>query len=258
MSRKDHKVLFLDLLRIDGGTQPREQVDAEQVKAYAACVDDLPPVEAVFDGAAYWLWDGFHRWHAHRQASKKAIKVRVQPGTVEDARWLASSANKEHDAAGSRRTNEDKRRAVEMALAVKWGESDSSIAAHVGVSDKTVATVRKAIKPSSEIPKMRTVERGGQTYTQDTSNIGKGRKPVATTPVSPPSLPPSPVAPAPQPKDHVQREVDAWQEEARPRPLSEAATSTPDKVGSLFKEIDSLSFPERHRLKQLCDDAGLW
>jgi hypothetical protein len=52
--------------------------------------------------------------------------------------------------------------------------SNSEIARHCGVSDKTVGKVRSDLEASSEIPKIekRAVSRGGQTYAQDTRNIG--------------------------------------------------------------------------------------
>lgn len=70
---------------------------------------------------------------------------------------------------GLRRTNEDKRREVKMALeamaeaGLNW--SDREIARRCRVSDKTVAVVRDSL--SAEIRRCdtpRTVERNGQTY----------------------------------------------------------------------------------------------
>jgi hypothetical protein len=53
--------------------------------------------------------------------------------------------------------------------------SDSQIAEHVGVDDKTVAKYRAELVAASELPKIetRTVKRGDQEYEIDTSNIGK-------------------------------------------------------------------------------------
>ena len=75
-----------------------------------------------------------------------------------EARWLASGANAVH---GLRRSSEDKRRAVKAAIALRSELSNRAIADHVGVDDKTVASVRASF-PSAEIPKMRTASRGGK------------------------------------------------------------------------------------------------
>ncbi len=54
------------------------------------------------------------------------------------------------------------------------GLSDSQIAEHVGVNDKTVGRYRAELEATSELPKIdtRTVKRGDQEYKIDTANIG--------------------------------------------------------------------------------------
>src|SRR5579872_288056 len=102
------------------------------VQEYAEAMDagaKFPDGEAVFDGTAYWLWDGFHRYHAEKKRGSKKMSLNVRNGTVEDARWLALGTNKTH---GLRRTNEDKRRAVEAALKQRPQLSDRAIADHCG------------------------------------------------------------------------------------------------------------------------------
>jgi hypothetical protein len=73
--------------------------------------------------------------------------------------------------------------------------SDRMVAEQCGVSDKTVASVRKEISASSENPKIRTVTRGGRTYQQNTSRIGRKRR----APAAPAPAAPAPAAPAPAP-----------------------------------------------------------
>lgn len=175
------KLVRLDQIRIDGDTQTRVAVDEDVVAEYAVTYEQeisggearLPPVECVWDGVSYWLWDGYHRYHAAGKAGAAEVPVRWRPGTLQDARWLACGANTAH---GLRRTNADKRRAVEMALAMHPEGSDRAIADHCGVSSPTVARVRAALV-SVKVLQMegdsRTVTRGGTTYQQDTSNIGK-------------------------------------------------------------------------------------
>lgn len=106
------QTLELDRIRIDGGTQPRvaidEQVVAEYAEAYASGVN-LPPLTVFFDGATYWLADGFHRYWANRRIECNYVFAEVHPGTQRDAILFSVGANASH---GLRRTNADKRKAV--------------------------------------------------------------------------------------------------------------------------------------------------
>ncbi len=138
--------LPLSKLRTDGGTQPRGQLDPDVVTEYAAAYKakaQLPPLVVFQDGAAYWLVDGFHRLEALRKNGARTAQVEVHRGTQTEAIWYAAGANQQH---GLRRTNEDKQRAVVMALAcaTKMSPQPSSrqIAEHVGVDHKTVEKYR--------------------------------------------------------------------------------------------------------------------
>lgn len=131
-------------LRMDGGTQHRVKVNPEAIADYcAAYLDDkkMPPVQAVYDGAHYWLWDGFHRIAGAVEAGKKGINVEITRGTQRDAFLLSLGAN---DAHGIRRTNEDKRNAVRAALQDSdlAAMSDREIAKICGVYHQLVATMR--------------------------------------------------------------------------------------------------------------------
>ena len=169
------KTLNIKTIRIDGGTQSRVEINNEVVSDYAEAIKvgiEFPPVVVFHDGADYWLADGFHRFHAHNQAGKASIAADVRKGTVRDAILFSAGANGAH---GLRRTNADKRKAVETILSdgewVKW--SDRRIAEVCGVGAPLVGDVRKAIcNPITDAPTVRTVERAGKTYQQDTANIG--------------------------------------------------------------------------------------
>ncbi|WP_156528692.1 hypothetical protein [Caballeronia udeis] len=131
----------------------------------------LPALTVFFDTATYWLADGFHRLAAARLAGGFEVEVDVRSGSRREALLHSLGANAAH---GLRRTNEDKRKAINGMLADFSDWSDKRIAKHVGVSDKTVATRRAAIFGISEdASPARTVERGGRAYLQDTTNIGK-------------------------------------------------------------------------------------
>ena len=60
------RAIDINLIRIDGGTQSRVRVDTDVVAEYAEIIfagTELPPLSVMFDGAEYWLCDGFHRYH---------------------------------------------------------------------------------------------------------------------------------------------------------------------------------------------------
>ncbi len=180
------QTLKLTQIRIDGGTQPRVEIDQEVVADYAEQIRDgvdFPPVTVFFDGAAYWLADGFHRYHAHRQAARDAIIADIHDGGLREAILYSVSANHEH---GLRRTNEDKRKAVETMLTNDivskdekgnpWG--DREIARQCHVHHTTIGRIRKELSGALHQidSSKRTVNRGNSTYTQDTANISKSNK----------------------------------------------------------------------------------
>jgi hypothetical protein len=167
----------IQLIRVDGGTQPRAALDFDAVDDYADAMRigvTFPPVTVFYDGESYWLGDGFHRIKAALEIETEVIRAEVRQGTLEDAQWFSFSANRSN---GLRRTNEDKQRAVKAALLHPQGagKSDRDIAKHVGVDSETVRNWRNKLTASSEIRKIdtRTVSRNGTTYQQNTTNIGK-------------------------------------------------------------------------------------
>lgn len=165
--------LYLSQIRLDGGTQPRSEINAWTVQEYADAMangDIFPPVTVFYDGAEYWLADGFHRYHAKERQETNFIDADVRQGTREDAVWFACGANATH---GLRRTNADKRRAVETALRLPKGatQSDRQVAQHCGVTDKTVAAVRAELKLTAEFPQSPT-RTGADGRTINTTNIG--------------------------------------------------------------------------------------
>ena len=143
----------IDMVRTDSGTQPRASLDDETLEEYVGLVKkkykNFPPIEVVYDGSVYHVYDGFHRLEAHRTAKKKEIKASVRQGTLADAQWLSYAANRTN---GLRRSNEDKQRAVQAALRHSPERSDQAIADHVGVDRKTIAGHRKKLEEAGEIP----------------------------------------------------------------------------------------------------------
>lgn len=180
--------LPLDVLRTDGGTQPRTAINWTTVAEYAEDMAQeaaFPPVVVYHDGADYWLADGFHRYHAAVRLELPTIDAEVRPGTLAEAQWYSYSVNQSH---GLRRTNEDKRRAVEAALQHPYAGrySGEQIAKHCGVSNAMVSRYRESISYIvRDEPQERTVTRNGTTYTMQTGNIGRGNGHIMPEPLLP-------------------------------------------------------------------------
>lgn len=139
-------VKFADI-RTDGGTQSRVELNPETVADYAQLIRDgvqLPPMRIYDDGLDLWLADGFHRLAGYRAAGIDEVEAAVLPGSKRDAILYSVGANAEH---GLRRTNADKRRAVEILLAdEEWSEkSDRWVADKCRVTHPFVAKVRSQV-----------------------------------------------------------------------------------------------------------------
>lgn len=175
-------------IRMDGGTQPRSQLYENVVNDYAEDMKQgvaFPPITLYYDGKEYWLADGFHRVKAHETIGTKEITAEVYLGGQRDAVLFAVGANAAH---GLRRTNADKRRAVERLLRdSEWSKwSSREIARKCLVHHDTVSRIRKELESASvgfrqedasdlkiNTPSSRLAQRGGTTFTIETANIGK-------------------------------------------------------------------------------------
>lgn len=227
----------LDSVRINGGTQSRVELNQSAIAEYAEAIrfgTDLPPVVIFFDGANFWLADGFHRYHAHRQAGAMEIAADIRTGTQRDAILFSVGANASH---GLRRTNEDKRKAVTILLSdPEWAAwSDREIARQCGVGAPLVADVRKAIcNPitDSQPPAIRTVTRNGTTYEQKTENIGKTRQSTAS---GAPELPR-----APEPEAATPRETPQSVEAASSTSVSEQEIKVSEQISELTEMLETL------------------
>ncbi len=148
----------------DGSAQMRVEMKPDVVLDYA---DDMaagaifPPVIVYFDGTTFWLGDGFHRVAAARKLERESIDAEVRDGDARQAILHGIGSNASH---GLRRTQADKRRAVERLLRdEEWSMwSNREIAKAAKVDHKTVAKVRREIlggefptpaRPNGEIPR---------------------------------------------------------------------------------------------------------
>jgi len=158
--------LDLAKVRTDGGTQPRVANDPGLIAEYAQRMErsahtglvvdpEGKPWEALtvfFDKEAktYWLADGFHRFNAARAAELGTFQAKVLAGGQRDAVHHSLGVNEDH---GKRRTRQDKRRAVSIALKdEEWGgRTDSWVAKMCKVTSGFVGEVRRELEVSEEI-----------------------------------------------------------------------------------------------------------
>lgn len=206
--------LPLSDLKFDPRLQCRAQMSQEVIEEYAELFrtskpSDWPfaePMEAVEvktgDGVLRFVTNGFTRGNAANAVGRKVVNVNVIKGTWETAVRKACIANAKQ---GQRRTNEDKRRAVEVALTEMPTLSLAQIAEACLVSRTFVSTVRKA---RGEAPAQVTGT-DGKTY-PGTKAGPKNGSVVAPAPEAPPSPLPAPQAapePAPRPKPKADDET---------------------------------------------------
>lgn len=149
------KKLNLLAIRIDGGTQARVALNQAVVAEYAEHMKDgdhFPPITVYYDGAEYWLADGFHRYFAVKASGQATIEAEVTPGTQEEAQLFALGANKIR---GLSLTFEDKRNIITLMLKHPvWGQwSNSQISKHIGVSKMTVGRVKASLEPQAQAKK---------------------------------------------------------------------------------------------------------
>ena len=177
-------MLELEQIRIDGGTQSRVELNQETVAEYAQAFmagAEFPPVVVFFDGANYWLADGFHRYFGARDAGESAIEAQIINGTQRDAVLHSWGANDKH---GLPRSNADKRNIVTAILKDEQGcqWSDRDIAKRFGFSNTFVGNIRRSLSTvDSEEPTERTyTTKHGTTAVMNTASIGKAQLPKLT------------------------------------------------------------------------------
>ena len=143
--------------------QTRVALSADTVEDYADAMRGkakFPPVTvfADADSDTLWLADGFHRVEAMLRRGDKRVKADVRAGTYADALKFALGANANH---GLRRTNADKRHAVEMAWTHRrelWPRADNAdpsaavLADACGISLATVNRFLAEVNPAPTKP----------------------------------------------------------------------------------------------------------
>jgi len=126
--------------------QARAATDPNTISEYCEAWkegDKFPPIVVFHDGKNYFLADGFHRFFGAKKAGLLDINADVRKGSRKDALWFAAGANRSH---GLKRSNSDKRHAVELALREKPELADNAISKHVGVSFHLVKEIRGQVR----------------------------------------------------------------------------------------------------------------
>jgi uncharacterized ParB-like nuclease family protein len=170
------KEISLDLIDIYGGTQTRVQTTDEVIESYAeamAAGTVFPPIDVYFDGATYWLADGFHRYLATKHNQQPAILANVQPGGRSEALRHALGANATN---GVYRTNADKRNAAEIAIE-EWPDQANPVLAELcRVSIDLVRRCRTELAKSGKVAQPETVTgRDGKEYPAQMQRQPRGK-----------------------------------------------------------------------------------
>jgi len=121
------------------------------------------------------LTDGFHRLAAMQKAGRDAIRATVTDGTRTDALIASLGANHSH---GLRRSNADKRRAVQMALAddLLSSMSDRELSTLCGVSHPLVGQIRGELETVTTSPVTRTGADGKSYPASKASQVSQREK----------------------------------------------------------------------------------
>lgn len=137
---------------------------------------EFPPVQLLWDGRGYWLFDGHHTTEAAWSIGKQDIEAEITRGTQRDAILKSTGANSSQ---GLRRTNADKRKAVMTLLSDPiWGEwSDREIARKCKVDRKTVGKIRKNLTGEISSDNLKKYKDNYENTTQmNTTSIGIDKK----------------------------------------------------------------------------------
>lgn len=167
------RTVKLNDIRIDGGTQGRVVIDQQHVYHMVEMMKEgyeFDPIDTNFDGATYWLVDGFHRYHAYKLMGIKDVVLKYVPGTMEEAVIRSYGVNARH---GLPRSFEDKKKVVLDALAnaLLKDTSNYEIAKICVVSQSFVAGVRDPEKKKKQKEaKEKHIQKKAEEITSQTSS----------------------------------------------------------------------------------------
>ena len=171
------QTLSLDLIDVYGGTQARVKTNDDAIESYAEEMANgavFPPISVYYDGATYWLADGFHRYLAAKRIQLPSILAEIQPGGRSDALKHALGANATN---GVYRNNADKRNAVEIALE-EWTDRANTVIADIcKVSPELVRMRRSELTKAGKIVRPEKVTgRDGKEYPAQMEHEPRGKE----------------------------------------------------------------------------------
>jgi len=136
-------------LKKDDKLTPRSGVDKTTAEIYAACFDQLPPVEVFWieDRDGWWLVDGWHRVQAAESLGLVFIEANTNQGTFDDALEFSFDANLKH---GKPLTLQQRKEAAKLKLRRHTERSDNWIAQDCGISTPTIRTLREELEESTD------------------------------------------------------------------------------------------------------------
>lgn len=142
MDKPKTRSVRLEEIVVDRTVNPRERINEEHVEDLMEAIGrgkDLPMPVCYDVGGKLKLAEGFHRLTAYQRLRKLRIDVQVITGTEEEWAVAALCSNQDH---GLKRTNAEKRLAVEGMLKRVPNWSSNRIANSVGVSHVFVEKIR--------------------------------------------------------------------------------------------------------------------
>jgi len=229
-------VIELSKIRIDGCTQPRAELNQATVDEYAEAIKtgaQLPPVTLFYDGAHYWLADGFHRYFGAKAAGRTTIHEDITPGTLREAILYSLSANSKH---GLRRSNADKRRAVQTLLDdAEWSKwSSNEIAKRCAVGVDMVIALRNSSLSETKVTEREVKTKHGTTTTMNTANIGKKARPAEP---EKPAEPPPPPEPEYTPLDAAHDQISDLQDALARASVGELSAEEKEEAAGLIARL---------------------
>jgi len=166
---------------VTDGLQTRAALNEDVVAEYGEIMKNggkLPPVTVFRDVFTDYLADGFHRLEAAKRLGRIDIEAEVRDGDRTAALRYALKANAAH---GLRRTNEDKRRALQLA----WEHRDELFGREPSVrelAEQTAVSVGNAhaFLQDMKVFKLNTCENQGRREGTPETGESKGEGALAT------------------------------------------------------------------------------
>lgn len=192
--------------------QSRMAMDARAIEDYTEALengDEFPPVHVFDTPTGFVLADGWHRLEAHKRVGREWIRAIAPKGTVADAAWYAAQSNRDH---GVRRTSNDKRRAIKLAIANPRAAkmSNRKLAKVLGVSEGLVRRVKSGDPTDSAPPEEKSKPQAVQEAPKEAPSAPQeGREPtLALAPSEPDEAPQGQPRAAEEPAEPIEAPAD--------------------------------------------------